>query len=110
MVNSLSRYMALSHALHITISHILLQLLLEIFACKEKYRWSNSSQLGYYRTAPTQEQILVPETLLKKRKSQEKQREENAAEREKKRKVGLFSLAGFNLKLLLGARRHPARW
>jgi hypothetical protein len=33
------------------------------------------------------DQILVPETLLKKRKSQEKAREEKAAELEKKRKV-----------------------
>ncbi|KAI9797264.1 MAG: 60S ribosomal protein L7 [Piccolia ochrophora] len=38
-------------------------------------------------TVPTQEQILVPETLLKKRKSQEKQREDSAAERDKKRKA-----------------------
>lgn len=36
---------------------------------------------------PTEDQILVPETLLKKRKSQEKQREERAAELEKKKKV-----------------------
>jgi large subunit ribosomal protein L7e len=33
------------------------------------------------------DQILVPETLLKKRKSQEKAREERAAELDKKRKV-----------------------
>jgi len=31
---------------------------------------------------------LVPETLLKKRKSQEKAREERSAELEKKKKVG----------------------
>ncbi|KAI9828169.1 MAG: 60S ribosomal protein L7 [Phylliscum demangeonii] len=36
---------------------------------------------------PTQDQILVPETLLKKRKSQEKQREESAALRDKRRKA-----------------------
>jgi large subunit ribosomal protein L7e len=36
---------------------------------------------------PTENQILVPETLLKKRKSQEKQREERAAELEKKKKA-----------------------
>ncbi len=41
-----------------------------------------------HRSVPTKDDILVPETLLKKRKSQEKQREENAAERDKKRKVG----------------------
>jgi len=39
---------------------------------------------------PTQEQILVPETLLKKRKSQEKAREERSAELEKKKKVRTF--------------------
>jgi len=38
---------------------------------------------------PTEDQILVPETLLKKRKSQEKQREERAAEVEKKKKVSI---------------------
>ncbi len=36
---------------------------------------------------PTEDQILVPETLLKKRKSQEKAREERSAEVEKKKKV-----------------------
>lgn len=42
---------------------------------------------GYCRSVPTHDQILVPETLLKKRKSQEKQREERSAELDKKRKV-----------------------
>lgn len=37
---------------------------------------------------PTQDQILVPETLLKKRKSQEKAREQRAADIEKRKKVG----------------------
>ena len=41
-----------------------------------------------YRTVPTEDQILVPETLLKKRKSQEKAREERSAELEKKKAVG----------------------
>ena len=36
---------------------------------------------------PTKDEILVPETLLKKRKSQEKERQEKAAERENKKKV-----------------------
>lgn len=36
---------------------------------------------------PTHDQILVPETLLKKRKSQEKAREEHSAELLKKKKV-----------------------
>lgn len=42
---------------------------------------------------PTEDEILVPETLLKKRKSQEKAREERSAELEKKKKVSstLFS-------------------
>ena len=39
------------------------------------------------RSVPTADQILVPETLLKKRKSQEKAREERSAELEKKKKV-----------------------
>lgn len=36
---------------------------------------------------PTEDEILVPETLLKKRKSQEKAREERQAEFDKKKKV-----------------------
>ncbi|KAF2499970.1 60S ribosomal protein L7 [Lophium mytilinum] len=38
-------------------------------------------------TAPTKDSILVPETLLKKRKSQEKERETRAADLQKKRKA-----------------------
>jgi len=41
----------------------------------------------YCRTAPTKDSILVPETLLKKRKSQEKEREARAADLQKKRKA-----------------------
>ncbi len=41
------------------------------------------------RTVPTQDQVLVPETLLKKRKSQEKARESRTADIEKRKKVGL---------------------
>jgi large subunit ribosomal protein L7e len=37
--------------------------------------------------AVTENQVLVPETLLKKRKSQEKARAEKLAEIEKKKKV-----------------------
>jgi len=44
--------------------------------------------LGVYRSVPTEDEILVPETLLKKRKSQEKAREERQAEFDKKKKVG----------------------
>ena len=40
------------------------------------------------RTVPAESEILVPETLLKKRKSQEKEREDRAAELQKKKKVG----------------------
>ena len=36
----------------------------------------------------TKDQVLVPETLLKKRKAQEKSREKNIAELEKRKKVG----------------------
>jgi hypothetical protein len=42
---------------------------------------------SHYRTVPTQEDILVPETLLKKRKSQEKAREAKLAEIEKRKAV-----------------------
>jgi len=38
-------------------------------------------------TAPTKDQILVPETLLKKRKSQEKAREQRLAEVDKRKKA-----------------------
>jgi hypothetical protein len=41
---------------------------------------------------PTHDQVLVPETLLKKRKSQEKAREERATELEKKKKVSSIFL------------------
>ncbi|KAI4107429.1 MAG: hypothetical protein L6R37_001660 [Teloschistes peruensis] len=44
-------------------------------------------QASIKTSVPTEDQILVPETLLKKRKSQEKAREEQSAEREKKRKA-----------------------
>jgi len=43
--------------------------------------------LTSHRSTPTHDQILVPETLLKKRKSQEKAREERSAEIEKKKKA-----------------------
>jgi len=38
-------------------------------------------------TVPTRAEILVPETLLKKRKSQEKAREQRASELSKRREV-----------------------
>ena len=40
-----------------------------------------------HRTVPTKDQIMVPETLLKKRKSQEKAREARSADIEKRKKV-----------------------
>lgn len=40
-----------------------------------------------YSTVPTHDQVLVPETLLKKRKSQEKARAEKSADADKKKKV-----------------------
>ena len=43
--------------------------------------------LTYHSTIPTKDEILVPETLLKKRKSQEKEREVKAADLQKKRQV-----------------------
>jgi len=45
--------------------------------------------LTYHSSVPTQNQVLVPETLLKKRKSQEAARAERRAEAEKTKKVGL---------------------
>ena len=59
---------------------------------------------------PTKNDILVPETVLKKRKSQEKQRELKAVELKKKRDVSLHisSLLAFVMILLnrrLGASR-----
>ena len=42
-----------------------------------------------YRSIPTKDQVLVPETLLKKRKSQDKERAEKQQQRETKKKVSL---------------------
>lgn len=44
----------------------------------------------YYSSVPTKDQILVPETLLKKRKSQEKARAEKTAELEQRKKVSRY--------------------
>ncbi|KAA8573158.1 hypothetical protein EYC84_003671 [Monilinia fructicola] len=41
-------------------------------------------------TTPTAEQVLIPETLLKKRKSQAKEREARAAETEKVKKINTY--------------------
>ncbi|MCJ1373722.1 60S ribosomal protein L7 [Loxospora ochrophaea] len=46
-----------------------------------------SSKATVKKTVPTEDEILVPETLLKKRKSQEKAREERSAELEKTKKA-----------------------
>ena len=46
-------------------------------------------------SVPTKEDILVPETLLKKRKSQEKEREARAADLKKKRDVSLLESSIF---------------
>jgi hypothetical protein len=46
-------------------------------------------------SVPTQDQVLVPETLLKKRKSQEAARAERRAETDAKKKVGSFSQMQF---------------
>ncbi|PVH85508.1 60S ribosomal protein L7 [Cadophora sp. DSE1049] len=48
---------------------------------------SLTDQNHTFESVPTNDQILVPETLLKKRKSQEKAREERTAELEKKKKA-----------------------
>ena len=52
------------------------------------------------RTVPTKDDILVPETLLKKRKSQEKAREERLAQDARRKAVSaasFFLLYGFLL-------------
>jgi hypothetical protein len=41
----------------------------------------------------TKDQILVPETLLKKRKAQEKSREKGIADLEKRKKVRLYTVS-----------------
>jgi hypothetical protein len=46
-------------------------------------------------SVPTQDQVLVPETLLKKRKSQEAARAERRAEVDAKKKVGSSSQMQF---------------
>ena len=51
---------------------------------------SDQTDLTSRRSVPTKDEILVPETVLKKRKSQEKEREQRAAELEKKRKVSQY--------------------
>lgn len=43
--------------------------------------------LGRCSTVPTKDQVLVPETLLKKRKTQQKDQETRAADLQKKRDV-----------------------
>lgn len=53
-----------------------------------RVRGAHRADLRVNRTVPTEDQILVPETLLKKRKSQEKEREARSAELEKKKQVG----------------------
>lgn len=45
-----------------------------------------------FRTVPTQEQILVPETLLKKRKTQEKAQAEKLAAAKERKEVRASSL------------------
>ncbi|EGD95243.1 60S ribosomal protein L7 [Trichophyton tonsurans CBS 112818] len=52
-----------------------------------KLQFLHSARLFHYITVPTQDQVLVPETLLKKRKSQEKARANRTAELEKRRKA-----------------------
>ncbi len=50
------------------------------------------TQVLSHRSVPTKDDILVPETLLKKRKSQEKEREARAADLKKKRDVSRLRL------------------
>ena len=51
-------------------------------------RWNRSRPTDtVHRSVPSKNDILVPETLLKKRKSQEKDRAEKATQRDAKKKV-----------------------
>jgi hypothetical protein len=49
------------------------------------------TNLRAFSSVPTKNDILVPETLLKKRKSQEKARAEKAAEIQKKKAVSRYT-------------------
>lgn len=53
---------------------------------------TDSCLLCSYRTTPTAEQILVPETLLKKRKAAEKTAEDRKAAAVERKKVSSHSL------------------
>lgn len=64
-----------------------LQFPLDVSLTTEQTVLTYTSPWVLYRSVPTQDQILVPETLLKKRKSQEKEREARLAEVGKKKKV-----------------------
>ncbi|MCJ1277676.1 60S ribosomal protein L7 [Puttea exsequens] len=75
----------------------------------------HQAQVQVKATVPTEDEILVPETLLKKRKSQEKAREERSAEQEKtkaankeKRKV-IFKRAETYVKEYRDAEREKIR-
>jgi len=57
-----------------------------------RYNQATSVLTSCYRSVPTKDDILVPETLLKKRKSQEKEREQKAADLKKKREVRQYSI------------------
>lgn len=53
-------------------------------------------------SVPTSNQVLVPETLLKKRKSQEKARAERNAAAEKKKTVSAFAaISSFTLPYMM---------
>lgn len=58
--------------------------------------WLDRVLICYCRTVPTNDQILVPETLLKKRKSQEKARAERSAALEKKKAVSSIPRLSFS--------------
>lgn len=52
--------------------------------------YGQTTDLAYLNSVPTKDQVLVPETLLKKRKSQEAARAARRAEAEKKKEVSLI--------------------
>jgi hypothetical protein len=58
-----------------------------LFSEYQIYISSFSNIAWDYRSVPTKNDILAPETVLKKRKSQEKERELRAADSKKKKEV-----------------------
>lgn len=66
------------------------------YPCNQAWHWQVIDS-----TVPTHDQILVPESLLKKRKSHEKARNERAAAIEKKKAVSWFGISFSNKSVMI---------